>query len=133
MNHDNVMDSLSARSVLMLSQKVALKYGLAMVNIYEFHRQYKESYPIPSMTRTMAGYLWTDRYYIAYQLYGMKTPKYVYLTRTYIMEEQAAYRSASKLRGTKVGLPKSVLSQFAEAKKHMSCEGVELWVAEDEM
>lgn len=124
---------MSARSVLLLSRKIALKYGLEMVNIYEFHRQYKENYPIPSVTKTGAGYLWTDRYYIAYQLQNMNAPKYVYLTRKYIREERVAYRSASELRGKKVGLSKSILNQFAEAQKYMNYENVDLWVAEDEV
>ena len=132
MKHEKIVDSLTARSIMKLSRKIARRYGLRMPDPDELHKQYKSRYPLPCVTKTDAGEMWTDRYYLAYQLIGMDAPKYVYLTKTHILEEKVSYRSASKLRGTNVSVPISILSQFKTAYASMRYNGIELWLAEDE-
>ena len=111
----------------MLTYRLARRYGLRSPLQGAIAAQYAEEEPMPIQTNSPAGTLWADPYYLAYQLKG-EGVRYLYISKTHILEEVRACREASAHRGKDIRLPEDVRRAFAVAAAYMKSTGEGVWV-----
>ncbi len=118
--------------VFRMTKYLARKYGLPLPNYDALKRTYTQKYAGPLLLHNANGRLWSDRYYIAYQLESTGELKYVYLTKYHIHEELISYRQAAKERDTENLMPKDVKRIFSKTVRIMNGEGTDIWIDEEE-
>lgn len=91
---DKKPDCLPAKIILYLAQCIAWEYHLPRIDTERFQRVYDDPEGEgPYVLRSENGFLWLDRYYLAFALKDVKV-HYIYLTRYHIMEEADALKEA---------------------------------------
>ncbi len=120
--------SLNSLQVYAIGKHIALKHDLPPPDYGKMRAEMLGPFPQPVVLGNHNGVLWVDRFYVAYQLADCPCAKYVYLTRHHLLEEVSGYRAASKARGIRVALPKSIAQQFKVALFKMRAAGSEIWI-----
>ncbi len=118
--------------VFRMTKYLAKKYGLPLPDYEQLRKTYIQKYAGPLFLHNANGTLWSDRYYIAYQLESTGEFRYVYLTKYHIHEELISYRQAAKERNAENLMPRDIKRIFSKTLRMMNAEGSSIWFDEEE-
>ncbi|HPJ02484.1 MAG TPA: hypothetical protein PKU80_06565 [Candidatus Limiplasma sp.] len=118
---------LTCPELYALMKVVCTRFGLMRLAYADIRQLHGTATPLPLHTQSDTGYLWVDKYYLAYQL-DADVLRYAYLTRTHVREEMRSYFEAADERARSVRLPTTVAVAFKKASCNANQYRPETWV-----
>ena len=128
MNTRNQRDCLPAEVILYLGECISMDYHLPRIDAERFQRAYGDPEGEgPYVLRSENGFLWLDRYYLAYTSTDVKV-HYVYITRYHIEEEAEALKEAGP-RNKCFTMNAEFQGYFRMPYDFMRRYGTDIWVS----
>jgi hypothetical protein len=118
---------LSPGDVVAIADKLAKDLGISLPAKEKLIKDFSQENPLPVVISASGYTLWLDRYYIAYSRAEKGTIRYVYVSRTHILEEYRNFQDM-KVRGVDESLPPEIGSAFKAAETEMHRTGKEFYV-----